>query len=280
MDAEHDDLSGTDLDETDDGHVLGLIPAFVLRALDPDDAERVRAHVAGCEWCARELAAYERTVAALPWGAPVRPVPLRARAALLARIAQGSLAPARQAGRRPRRWLDWLPATPRLAGLVAVPAVLLLLVIGVMGVRLYDQQQRIEEIQAEQDRTVRTLAEAPTSVGSTYITQFAGDPTLAPAAQAKLIVNRQTNSALIVAVDLPIPTDDERYVAWMRFPNGSDYARGGELNVDPQGGKGTLVIDSFGWVASYEAVVITVERGAPDGAPTGPILMTAMIAAN
>jgi len=278
VNAEHDDLSG--MDEADDGHVRQLIPAFVLRALDPDDAERVRRHLASCEGCARELAAYERTAAALPYGAPVRPVPLRSRAALLARIDENVPAPARPASRRSRRWRDWLPATPRLAGAMAVPALLLLLVIGVMGVRLYDQQQRIQEIQAEQDRTVRTLAEAPTSVGSTYITQFTSDPALAPAAKAKLIVNRQTNSALIVAVDLPTPAEGERYVAWMRFPNGTDYARGGELKVDPDGGKGTLVIEPFGWLASYEALVVTVERGTPDGAPNGPILMTAMIATN
>lgn len=275
MNAEHDDLSG--MDEADDGHVRGLIPAFVLRALDPDDAERVRRHVASCDACARELESNERTVEMLPYGAQARPVPLRSRAALLARIDERAPAPVPSAARGPRRWRGWLTAGPRLAGFVAVPAMLLLLVIGMMGFRLYDQQQRIEEIQAEQDRTVRTLAEAPTSVGSTYITQFTGDPTLAPAAKAKLIVNRQTNSALIVAVDLPTPAEGQRYVAWMRFPNGTDYARGGELKVDPEGGKATLVIEPFGWVASYDAVVVTVESGPPDGAPDGPTLMTAAI---
>ncbi|MCO5177976.1 MAG: anti-sigma factor [Thermomicrobiales bacterium] len=92
-------------------------------------------------------------------------------------------------------------------------------------------------------------------------------------------MNRQTNSALIVAVDLPEPKPGEHYVAWMRFPNGSDYARGGELRVDPDGGRATLVIDPFGWVASYEAVVVTVEADTESGDPTGPSLLTATISA-
>lgn len=277
MNAEHDDLCG--MEQLDDGHVRELIPAFALRALDPEEVERVQRHVATCDTCADELAAYERTAEALPYAAMAQPVPLRSRAALLARIDERAPVPAWPAQRRPRRWPSWLSASPRLAGLVAAPALLLLLVIGVMGIRLYDQQQRIEAIQAEQDRTVRTLAEAPTSVGATYITQFASDPALAPEAKAKLIVNRQTDSALIIAVDLPTPTDGDRYVAWMRLTNGIDYTRGGDLKVDPDGGKATLVIEPFGRLASYDAVVVTVEHGNPDGAPQGPALMTATIVA-
>lgn len=273
MDAEHDDLSG--MGDRDDGHVRDLIPAYVLGALDPDDSERVRLHVSSCSSCAQELESYEEMVGLLPYASPARPVPLRARAALLGRIDQAT--PARAP--RLRRTFAWQPVAPRLAGFVVAPALVLLLVIGVMGVRLYNQQQRIAEIQAEQDRTMRTLAEAPTTVGSTYIAQFVGSETLAPEAKAKLIVNRQTNSALIVAVDLPEPGAGEHYVAWMRFPNGSDYARGGELRVDPDGGRATLVIEPFGWVASYEALVVTVEADAAIGAPTGPALLTATIGA-
>lgn len=275
MNAEHDDLCG--IDEGDAGHVSTLIAAFVLNALDPDDAERVRRHVADCSRCASELAGYEQTIEALPYAVPVQSVPLRSRAALLARIDQGAAAPVARAPRRSRRWNGWLSQSPRLAGAMAVPALLLLVALGVMGVRLYDQQQRLAEITAEQDRTVRTLAEAPTSIGSTYIAQFGANPNLASGAKAKLIVNRQTDSALILAVDLPIPADGQHYVAWMRFSNGVDYALGGDLRVDPDGGKATLVIQPFGWLASYDAVIVSVESSPPAGAPNGPVLMTAVI---
>lgn len=274
MDAEHDDLSG--MGDRDDGHVRDLIPAYVLGALDPDDSERVRLHVVVCSSCAHELEGYEATVGLLPYAHTPQPVPLRARAALLGRIDQA--VPAARAP-RPQRRFSWQPLAPRLAGFVVAPALVLLLVIGVMGVRLYNQEQRIAEIQAEQDRTMRTLAEAPTTVGSTYITQFASSEALAPDAKAKLIVNRQTNSALIVAVDLPEPEPGKHYVAWMRFPNGTDYARGGELRVEPDGGRATLVIEPFGWVVSYEAVVVTVEADATISDPTGPSLLTATISA-
>ncbi|HAX23515.1 MAG TPA: zf-HC2 domain-containing protein [Thermomicrobiales bacterium] len=275
--AEHDDLSGHG--EDDDGHVRGLIPAFALHALDPDDAERVRGHIALCDACAAELVAYERAVEALPYAAPAMSVPLRARAALLLRIDEREPVSAASARRRERRRFGWLPASPRLAGALAAPALVLLLVIGVMGARLYEQQQRIEAIQAEQDRTVRTLAEAPVTVGSTFIAPFAADRDLAPDAKAKLIVNRESDSALIVAVDLPTPAEGQRYIVWMRFADGTDFANGGELRVDPDGGKATLMIQPFGGLARYEAVVITSEPIASTGGPSSPSLLTAVLGA-
>ena len=105
------------------------------------------------------------------------------------------------------------------------------------------------------------------------------DLSSAPDAKAKLIVNRESDSALIVAVDLPTPAEGQRYIVWMRFADGTDFANGGELRVDPDGGKATLMIQPFGGLARYEAVVITSEPIASTGGPSSPSLLTAVLGA-
>jgi anti-sigma factor RsiW len=46
-------------------HVGRLLGAYVLRIMDPEDAARVREHLAACPLCAREHAALTRTVGLL-----------------------------------------------------------------------------------------------------------------------------------------------------------------------------------------------------------------------
>ena len=56
--------------ETEQGHILEIIPAFALGSLEAREAEQARRHLAGCEICQAELAAYEGVVDVLALAAP------------------------------------------------------------------------------------------------------------------------------------------------------------------------------------------------------------------
>ncbi|MCA9973979.1 MAG: zf-HC2 domain-containing protein, partial [Anaerolineales bacterium] len=56
---------------------IDLIPAYALGCLDPDEADRVAAHLADCAACRTELAAYASVVDALALAAPEAAPPPR-----------------------------------------------------------------------------------------------------------------------------------------------------------------------------------------------------------
>ena len=68
--------------------VEAAIAAYVLGALDPDEATIVAAHLPGCARCADQLADTERVVHALPLLLPTVVPPASAKSALMARIAE------------------------------------------------------------------------------------------------------------------------------------------------------------------------------------------------
>jgi anti-sigma factor RsiW len=53
----------------------GDAAAYVLGALEPEEAEAFRAHLAGCAVCRDEMTALQQVVDALPMAAPQQPVP-------------------------------------------------------------------------------------------------------------------------------------------------------------------------------------------------------------
>ena len=95
------------------------------------------------------------------------------------------------------------------------------------------QQEQLASIEAEQNAIERTLLDAPDNqpAQATFISSVS-----APEARAKLIVNHETNSALILARDLPELSDQQYYVAWLRLASEDEYARDALLDLDDDGG--------------------------------------------
>jgi hypothetical protein len=273
-------------DEIDsDGHPTGLLGLYALGALEPDEVEAVTRHVQTCMSCRAELDGYDGVIGLLPYAAPIQHVPIRARAGLLARLDEIGTTnqeqmivlpaiPREESARLP--WLR-LPASPRMMAFAAVPLVLILAIVGIMADVINDQQQQIatieEEQAAEQEAMDKVLlgtdgSEQPAQ--ATFISSIS-----ASGARAKLIVNHESNTALILARDLPV-VDDASYVAWLRLSRQDEYARAGILVV-AQDGRANLSVEPHDAIQNYTEVIVTLESDTEVSAPTGPQIMTAAV---
>jgi len=269
-----------------DGHPVVLLGRYALGALDPDEVELVARHVQNCPTCRAELAGYDEVVSLLPYAAPVRQVPIRARAGLLARLDEIGTSNHQQMivlpaiPRENRRMLPWLriQASPRMIAFAAVPFVLVLAIVGIMADVINDQQHQIATIESKQ-------AAEQAVVNKVFFGDVGGDEpaevtfissTTAPSARAKLIVNHETNSALILAMNLPATEDDAQYVAWLRLTAPDEYARAGILAI-AEDGRASLSIEPHDAIGNYTEVVVTLEADADVSAPSGPQVMTAAV---
>ncbi len=273
-------------EDEQDGHPVALLGQYALGVLDPDEVELVARHVQQCQTCRIELAGYDDVVSLLAFAAPVQQVPIRARAGLLARLdeigttnqEQLVVLPAipRQ-DRQPRRWFK-TPASPRIVAFAAVPLVLILAIVGIMANIINDQQQQIATIESKQAAEQAAVNKVFFGdVGSkepaeaTFI-----NSTTAPDARAKLIVNHETNSALILAIGLPPTEGDAEYVAWLRLSAPNEYARAGVLVVG-EDGRASLSLEPHDALGTYTEVIITLEQDADTSEPSGPQVMTAAV---
>jgi hypothetical protein len=262
------------------GHVLDLVPGYVLGVLDPDENELVARHVQGCARCRGELARHERVRQLLPYAVPAQSVPLRARAAVLAAIdtvgttndQQMIVLPAPAADRR-----SWLRRHPRALALasVAAMAVLMFGTMLALGERNNQLEEQIAQVEEERDQAERVLMRYPTPVNPTSTIEFVSTAA-GGNAQGRLFVDHSLNEAMILVVDLPEPANDEHFVVWLQFYGETEYARAGVLEVDDQN-RAQLTVDPVDALARYAAVIITAESDPDAPSPSGPELMTAAI---
>jgi hypothetical protein len=292
-DNEIEDETDDGYDGLSDGHVRGLLAGYALGTLDPDETELAARHISTCVACRTELAGYEATAGLLAFAAPVHQVPLRARAGLLAKMDEiGTVNSEQMIVLRPespetppqrateRTWLPkltWqLPqwSRARVAAFSAVPLLLIAALVIAMGDRISDQQNQIdaiEQVQADTDRFVTGVGQDDPNAFQEVIPSSA-----ARGAQGRLIIDRATDTALLLVVGLPQPREDEHYIVWLNFANNGEYAKAGPLTVEPDG-RAKLILDPSGSIALYDGVLITAETAADVMSPTGPELMTAGI---
>lgn len=264
-----------------DMHPVALLGQYALGALDPIEVERVTRHVQHCPTCRVELAGYDEVVSLLPYAVPVQQVPIRARAGLLARLDevgtsnqdQMVVLPAmpREHPRSPS-WLR-MPSSPRMVAFAAVPLAIILSIVGIMANVINDQQQQIATIESAKKNVENiVLGERDDEPAeATFISS-----TSAAQARAKLIVNYETNSALILARDLPATENGDQYVAWLRLTTPNEFARAGVLDV-AEDGRASLSVEPHDAIQNYTEVIVTLEADADVTAPTGPQVMTAAV---
>jgi hypothetical protein len=265
---------------------MSLLGRYALGVLDPDENELVARHVQTCQVCLAELAGYDDAIGLLPYAVPIQQVPIRARAGLLAKLdeigttnhEQLVALPAIPRQRRSiRSWLS-VHLSPRMAAFAAVPLVLILAIVGIMANVINDQQQQIASIESEQAAEAAAVEKVflgNDSDGLPAQATFINSMTI-PEARAKLIVNHDTNSALILAKNLPAAADGRYYVAWLRITTADEYARAGVLQVDEEG-RANLSVEPPDAIEHYTEVVVTIETDPEAAAPTGPQIMTAAV---
>ncbi len=233
--SEHEDLES-------------LVAPWVLGALEPEEAETMRAHIDGCAACREVADRLRRVVGALPLSVDEVIPPARLRSRVLA--AASSMRPnavAAPAVRRPG--LRPTPTSPGLArrmpvyamAAVAVVALLLGVIVGQVAVRP-SQQAQVARF---------TLAGHQGMAG----------------ARATVIDLRSDGVALVDFTGLPSPGAGRVYEVWLIPPKG-DPVPAAVFVPDGNGARVVLISRS---VSGYAQMAVTNEAG-PDGsaAPTQP----------
>ncbi|HKW70516.1 MAG TPA: anti-sigma factor [Candidatus Dormibacteraeota bacterium] len=219
------------------------VAAWVLGALDAEEAETVRVHVEGCAGCREVVARLRRVVGALPLTAEevTPPARLRDRVLAAATASPRTSVPVATRVRRPA------PArsSPRMPAYALAAVAVVALLIGVLVGQI----------------TLRSPA--PSQVARYTLT---GHQEMS-LAQASVIDLRQDGVALVDFRGLPAPRSGRVYEVWL-IPAKGDPVPAAVFVPDSNGAKVVLVNRSL---AGYTVMAVTEEAG-PDGsqAPTQP----------
>jgi hypothetical protein len=240
------------------------VGAYLLGALEPDEAERFEAHLAECPRCLRDVAELRVASDALPMSVPLVATPpalkgrimavVNAEAQLLAAAGQRADVPEAiakpdvaadraRAERRPRRSVgralgDWLLRP----GVALACALLLLAGGGVAGVLLSGE---------EGTRTVAATTQAP-------------------GADVRLEIGE--DSSRLVVRNMPAPPSDRIYQVWIKRP-GQDPEPTSALWSTRSDGSAEVAVP--GSLEGVEAVLVTDEPVGGSAAPTKPPVISA-----
>lgn len=226
-------------------HVLDVLPAYALDALDTEEARAVDAHLATCAECQRELDRLRAVTDSLATAvAPVAPPPALRRALL------DAVMPVRRRDMG-RRW-TWVGAAVAAGMVVALAAGVV-----AMNARLQALQARL----AAQEQALALL----TAPGARAVAL-----TGTARANGRFILDPGRGQGVLIVTDLRDPGRELVYQLWLVGDGGPESA--GVFRPDPDRPVIVPVAANFG---RYQAVAISVER-APFGAsqPTSvPILI-------
>jgi anti-sigma factor RsiW len=254
-------------------HVSGLLAGYALGALEPDETEQVLRHLAGCSRCQAELQDYQVVAGQLASDAPVQAVPVRARAALLARVAQiGTTNPEQLVALAPPIPDDttqprWIQRIPKVAWFSVAPAAVLLVALAIssvlMGFRINEQESELASVEEDRGMALEVLA---AETNARFISELTATDA-APGAKARLFVDLRANNAMLVAIHLPDPPEGGGYVAWLMVHD--EYSLVGPLELDKIG-RTQLIIDPPDDLNKYQTFIVTLEPDIDARSPAGP----------
>ncbi|HEX9100230.1 MAG TPA: anti-sigma factor [Candidatus Dormibacteraeota bacterium] len=236
---------------SDHEELESTVAAWVLGALEADEAASIRVHVEGCATCQQTAARLRRAAAALPLEVEeVSPPPrLRERVYVAAAAARASTVPSAPARRRvvPAR-RGWKPTASipfgRLQALVAAATVVVALLIGLAAGNVVGRN---------------SVPPAPVQVARYHLV---GHGTLA-GARGTVINLKVEGVALVDFSGLPPLAKGKVYQLWLITPGGHPDS-GAVFVPDSNGGKVVLVGLPL---TGYSQMAVTAED-APNGSPT------------
>jgi anti-sigma-K factor RskA len=203
--------------------VHDLAAAYVMHAVDADEATAFEAHLAGCAECAADVQALRETAAML---GPVSSPPASLRTRVLARAAHTPQVGDRQVpeldARRSRRSVGaaWLAGVAAAAVLVA----------GGLGISAYQANQRAVETQIAAEQLSTLLSDPAATLQRVEVT---GGGTVT------LVVAPDGDRAAFVAAGLPGTAPSETYQLWA-----IDQAGATSVGLlQPEDGRATALLD-------------------------------------
>lgn len=226
------------------------IPAYALGALDVEDASALEAHLRTCASCRTELDSYRVVSDNLLTSLPPQPP-----SSALRRRLQGRL-PQVPKVLRPQLAFSFSP--------LAFGAVLaILLILNLFSLTQIQTLQRQQAELSDQARTNQTVF-AILSYPDTQNFSINGE-----SVTGTLLLNKDHNTAVLVAWDLPYLAENQIYQIWFVEPNGHRVSAG---LFRPEGKQAytTQIISSAQGFTGFTGIGVTVEPAGGSDQPTGP----------
>jgi anti-sigma-K factor RskA len=225
------------------------IPAYVLGALENEDAAALEAHLRTCAVCQEELAAYRAASDNLLMALP----PQNPSAALRKRL-QRQL-PSAQKSTRPR--LNW-SFSRTAVGL----AIVLLLALNLFSI---SQVQALQRQQAQLIDQIQNGQMALTMLSYPHTQSF---PIQHENLTGSLLLDREYNNAVLILRGLPSVPADQAYQVWLISPNGERTSAG---LIRPQTDLPyvSAPLSSNQDLVNFVGVGMTVEPAGGSDSPTG-----------
>ncbi len=232
-------------------HVMDLIPAYALGALEPDEVDTVERHLGGCPDCSAEAhlaARLSEELLLAPVSGATHGAPPEVRERLLAQLRALQANPT-----------DTQPAAPAPYEHPVNPVTRLL--------RAAFGQPASDD---ETDRELRNLMLDPDCI----VIQVAGTAE-APGAAARLVASPQLDAAVLLASGLRAPGAGPAYQVWL-LRDGAP-APNALFGVDRRG-RGASVVRLGGALRRWDMVAVTPEPASGSPSPTGPIVLAGALA--
>jgi len=245
-------------------NMKGLVAAYVLRAVSPDETEQMRAHMVSCDECMAEADGYTEIVSALALSVDPEPLPPGfvegVMATVATRTAESRLdspgetdAPAEPVDSGREATVTQLPRLRPAYALMAAAAVALIVAVlaGALISTTNDLNDTRTDLARERDR-IAQLADSEDAIrlGS-------------PGGEAVAAMLPTDEGGVFVVHGLRDAPKDRTYQVWL-IEDDKPISAG---TFDPDSGLGTLQTDHS--LANVEAVAVTVEPKGGSESPTG-----------
>jgi anti-sigma-K factor RskA len=251
---------------------------YAMRALSPEEAAQVRAHVDACAECREELAAVSGDLAVVAMSVERQEVPAGARERFLNRIAADARtdsrpAPAAKASvvsidsaPRRRAWSHWI-AWGAVAAMIVIAAGLEMRVRSLGG--QVELQARLMEQQQQANAKAKMIMDLLKDPAAQHVMLTAAKSK--PAPMAKTVYMASKGALLMQASNLDALPSNKTYELWV-IPMKGDPMPAGMFRPDAAGNASVVMPDMPKGIEA-KAFGVTIENAGGSATPTMPVVL-------
>ena len=226
-------------------HVLDLLPAYAVGALESEEASRVEAHLSSCLICRNERNAFQGAADQLSFAAPDAVPSSDLKDRLMQRVQASRPQPRAPIQAPSRSWLE------RLLPAWSLASFLLVLVLAGSNLFLWQRFNHLEVATSPGGmRAVPLIASDPTSSATGYV-----------------LISADGDSGALVVDGLPPLGENQQYQLWLI--RDGQRTSGAVFSTDERSYGGTRIRAPRS-LTDYSSVGITIEPTGGSSQPTGP----------